>query len=146
MKNIVPEDEIEGIVATILTSVELKMPEEVTTKEFDEVVLKAVEQKISSDTLYDKISAAQLIKIINSNVEMKLTTMKDYVEFAVSEKLLDEKLLNFDFEAIEKALMHENDKLFNFFGISTFYERYLMRDRNKKVIEKPQWAWMRVAM
>lgn len=142
----VPEEDVESIVATILTSVELKLPEKVTTKEFDEVVLKAVEQKISSDTIYDQIAAGQMIKIINSDIDHKFKTMKDYVEFAVEKWLLDKRLLDFDFAAIENALNFQNDKLFNFFGIATFYDRYLMRDRKRNIIEKPQWAWMRVAM
>lgn len=47
---------------------------------------------------------------------------------------------------LEQQFLPDNDNLFNFFGIATVFDRYLMKDRSKEVIEKPQWFWMRVAM
>lgn len=129
-----------------MKNVELKLPDEVTTNELDNIILKATEMLISSDTLYDKIAAYQLIKIVNRQVSHRFASFQEYVQYAVSEKLLDEKLLDFDFMFLEQHFKPENDHKFNFFGISTVADRYLMRDRQKVTIEKPQRFWMRVAM
>jgi len=52
----------------IMKNVELKLPDEVNTQELDQIILKATEMLISSDPLYDRIAARQLIKIINRQV------------------------------------------------------------------------------
>ncbi len=130
----------------IMKNVELKLPDEVTTNELDQIILKATEMLISSDTLYDKIAAYQLIKIINHKISHRFSSFQEYIEYAVEDSLLDKKLLDFDFMLLEQHFKPQNDHIFNFFGISTVTDRYLMRDRKKEIIEKPQRFRMRVAM
>lgn len=130
----------------IMKNVELKLPDEVQTSELDQIILKAAEMLISSDPLYDTIAARQLVKIANRKVGGRFSSFQDYVHFAVDAELLDKRLLEFDFMYLEQQFLPDNDNLFNFFGIATVFDRYLMKDRNKEVIEKPQWFWMRVAM
>lgn len=132
--------------ATILTSVELKLPERVTTAEFDQVVLKAIEQKISSDLIYDAIATRQLIKIVNSDIDQRFRTFKECVEYGVKHELYTPALLDFDYEKLDAAFEYNNDTLFNYFGAATLVDRYLIRDRSKKLMEKVQWMWMRIAM
>eukprot|EP00820_Chromera_velia_P031067 Cvel_13598.t1-p1 / transcript=Cvel_13598.t1 / gene=Cvel_13598 / organism=Chromera_velia_CCMP2878 / gene_product=Ribonucleoside-diphosphate reductase large subunit, putative / transcript_product=Ribonucleoside-diphosphate reductase large subunit, putative / location=Cvel_scaffold935:59065-61755(+) / protein_length=579 / sequence_SO=supercontig / SO=protein_coding / is_pseudo=false len=48
-------------------------------------------------------------------------------------------------ERIDKAIVHERDLLFDFFGIKTLERAYLLRI-NRKVRERPQYLWMRVAL
>ncbi len=146
VKPVAPADEVETIVATILTSVQLKLPEEVTTSQFDEVVLKAIEQKISSDTIFDTIAAAQILKMVKADVEQRFATFEDYINYAVGEKLLSEKLLNFDFDRLHASLDDSRDGLYNYFGAATLADRYLLRDREQKTMEKAQWMWMRISM
>jgi ribonucleoside-diphosphate reductase alpha chain len=47
---------------------------------------------------------------------------------------------------LELSINHEYDEEFNYFGLATLKDRYLMKDRSKDIIEQPQWMWMRVAM
>jgi len=143
---VVAADEVESIVATILTSVELKLPEQVTTAEFDQVVLKAIEQKISSDLIYDAIATRQLIKMVNADVDQRFSSFKDCIEYGVAHELYTPALLDFDYELLDAAFDYDNDTLFNYFGAATLVDRYLIRDRNKKLMEKVQWMWMRIAM
>ena len=130
----------------IMKNVELKLPDEVNTQELDQIILKATEMLISSDPLYDRIAARQLIKIINRQVTHRFSWFQSYIDYAVDEGLLDKRLKDFDFMFLEQHMKPENDDLFNFFGISTIFDRYLMKDRTRNIIEKPQWLWMRVAM
>ena len=112
------EQELEQAVAAIITRVELKLPEEVTTEQFDHIVLKATEQLISQDPLFDKIAAMQLIKIANSDVSRRFPTLKSYIEYGVAEELIDPALAGFDCDRLERAIDQSRDTLFNFFGIS----------------------------
>lgn len=143
---VVSQEEVEQIVATILTSVQLKLPEEVTTKEFDTVVLKAIEQKISDDPVYDAIAARQMLKITHKDVIQRFSSLSEYVAYAVKEELLSDKLLDFDFDMLQSALRDDRDGLYNYFGAATLVDRYLLKDRNKEHMETVQWMWMRIAM
>jgi ribonucleoside-diphosphate reductase alpha chain len=54
--------------------------------------------------------------------------------------------LDFDIDTLELNINYEYDMEFNYFGLHTLQDRYLIKDRQKNIIEKPQWMWMRVAM
>lgn len=47
---------------------------------------------------------------------------------------------------LELEINYEYDNYLNYFGLSTLHHRYLIKDYNKVVLEKPQWMWMRIAM
>ncbi len=49
-------------------------------------------------------------------------------------------------EEIEKHIDYERDFLFDFFGFKTLEKAYLLRDSDRKVVERPQHLWMRVAL
>jgi ribonucleoside-diphosphate reductase alpha chain len=47
---------------------------------------------------------------------------------------------------IEAHIDYERDYLIDFFGFKTLERAYLLRDTNRKVVERPQHLWMRVAL
>lgn len=47
---------------------------------------------------------------------------------------------------LNKLIQHKRDFDFDYFGIKTLMKMYLMRDRQGKIIETPQYMFMRVAM
>ena len=62
---------------------------------------------------------------------------------------IDERLLAYDLDALAAALDPTADLDFDFLGIQTLYDRYLICDKTGGVtrrIEAPQLFWMRVAM
>lgn len=130
----------------IIKNVELKIPEQVTTVELDEIVLKAIEQLITDDPMYDKIATRQLAKIVNKGVNARFNSFAEYIQFGVQDKLLSDKLLSYDLGALELTINHSLDDEFNYFGLATIKDRYLLKDRKKNIIEQPQWMWMRIAM
>ena len=74
---------------------------------------------------------------------------KKYLEHGVSIKRLNPKLLDFDLVKLAAVLDPSSDLDFDFLGIQTMYDRYLIIDKtNKKSrrIETPQFFWMRVSM
>lgn len=48
-------------------------------------------------------------------------------------------------EVLDAAIVEERDFTFSYFGVKTLERSYLLR-ANKKVVERPQYLWMRVAV
>jgi ribonucleoside-diphosphate reductase alpha chain len=74
---------------------------------------------------------------------------KKYLEYGVSIKRLNPRLLDYDLAKLGAALDPSSDLEFDFLGIQTLYDRYLIIDKTKKParrLETPQFFWMRVAM
>ncbi len=74
---------------------------------------------------------------------------KNYLRHGVTIERLSPKLLSYRFEALADAIDPTADMDFDFLGIQTLYDRYLIVDKTKKParrIETPQFFWMRVAM
>ncbi len=74
---------------------------------------------------------------------------RKYLEHGVAIKRLNPRLLDYDLSKLAAALDPSSDLEFDFLGIQTLYDRYLIVDKTKKPsrrIETPQFFWMRVAM
>jgi ribonucleoside-diphosphate reductase alpha chain len=81
--------------------------------------------------------------------EFHQKAFKKYLEHGVSIKRLNPRLLEYDLAKLGAALDPSADLEFDFLGIQTLYDRYLIIDKTKKPsrrIETPQFFWMRVAM
>ena len=74
---------------------------------------------------------------------------RKYLEHGVAIKRLNPRLLEYDLARLAAALDPSSDLEFDFLGIQTLYDRYLIVDKVSKRphrIETPQFFWMRVAM
>lgn len=130
----------------IIKNFELKMPEQITTSEIDQLLLKSLEWLISEDSDYDNLATKQLIKIIDKQINQRFPSFGEYIKYAVSEWILDSRMWEFDFGTLELSINHESDRCLNYFGLSTLRKNYLVKNYDLETIEKPQWMWMRVAM
>ncbi len=139
------EDDYETVFK-IAKELDLKIPEKVSTEELDLLVLKAIEQLIPTHYLYDTLATRQLLKIINKDIDRRLSSFKEAIQFGVKEGLYKKELLDFDLDKLEEALDYSRDLLLDYFGLTTLRDRYFTRDREGRIIEKPQWFFMRVAM
>ena len=52
----------------------------------------------------------------------------------------------YDLEKLDKHIKPERDMLFNYLGVKTLYDRYLIKDRDSNPIELPQHMFMAIAM
>ena len=68
-----------------------------------------------------------------------------FIRQAVQAELLDPRLLQFDLERLGAALQPERDQQFDYLGLQTLYDRYVLH-LQKRRIELPQAFFMRVAM
>ena len=139
------EDDYE-IVYSVMRELDLKVPEEVTTEELDYLVLKAVEHLIPKHPIFDTLATRQLLKIINLRVDREMSSFDNYLRFGVAEGLLKPELLDFDTARLSDAINLDRDNNFDYFGLTMVRDRYLTKNRNQQIIEKPQWFFMRVAM
>jgi ribonucleoside-diphosphate reductase alpha chain len=74
---------------------------------------------------------------------------KKYIEHGIAIKRLNPRLLEYDLTKLAGALDPSSDLEFDFLGVQTLYDRYLIVDKvskQTKRIETPQFFWMRVAM
>ncbi|MCS0504743.1 ribonucleoside-diphosphate reductase subunit alpha [Ancylobacter mangrovi] len=68
-----------------------------------------------------------------------------YIARGIDEELIDPELARFDLERVAGALLPERDLQFDYLGLQTLYDRYLLHARGIR-FELPQAFFMRVAM
>ncbi len=74
----------------------------------------------------------------------------DYIPHGIKIRRLDERLAKFDLNRLAEIIDPFADLQFDFVGIQTLYDRYLIHERQpdggKRRLEAPQIFWLRVAM
>ena len=139
------EDDYE-LVFKIIKELDLKVPERVTTEELDILVLKAIEHLIPKHPVFDRLASCQLLKLINKKVDRLFDSFSAYIHFSIKNGFLKPELGELNLSLLEETLNYKNDRLLDYFGLITLRDRYLSKDQNQEVCEKPQWFFMRVAM
>src|SRR5690606_6599819 len=75
---------------------------------------------------------------------------KEYVRHGILIGRLNPRLKEYDFSKLARSLDPSADLEFDYLGIQTLYDRYLIIDKTnpkkQRRIETPQFFWMRVAM
>lgn len=121
-----------------------------TTEELDLLSIRTAASYISEEPNYSKLAARLLATVVskearNQNVE----TFFDSVQLGYDLGLIAEDTFNYvkaNQAALDSAIDHSKDWLFEFFGLRTVYDRYLLKHpTTRKVIETPQFFFLRVA-
>ncbi len=73
---------------------------------------------------------------------------RSYLETAIEMDRLSPKLLSYDIDRLAEALDPSADMDFDYLGVQTLYDRYLIVDKRgvARRLEVPQYFWMRVSM
>ena len=105
---------------------------------------------IFEDPIHSKLAAGKLSGWINDEVSLQgILSFKDSVLSGVNLGLINERLRSFvmdNVEILNAAIIPEQDGRFEYFGIRTIYDRYLLKHpMTRAVIETPQYFFMRVA-
>ena len=124
------------------------------TTEIHAAVTRGAVSMISAECMDASKAAARLVVLdLYKRVagSMEYPSLKSYIAKGVQLKLLNPELLTkFNLELLDTAIVQERDKQFEYLGIQTLQDRYLIRAiENRKageVIELPQHFFMRVAM
>jgi ribonucleoside-diphosphate reductase alpha chain len=75
--------------------------------------------------------------------------LRNYLKRAIEIERLNPKLLEYDLDRLGDAIDPSADLDFDYLGIQTLYDRYLIVDKTSKEhrrLEVPQFFWMRVSM
>jgi len=149
-------DEIEGELRRSLYS-------EMTAEDLQKTIILNAKALIEKDADFAKFAARILLSYIYEEVlgwdivkhgmgQLKAfhaKAFRKYIEHGVAIQRISKDLLSYNLEKIADALDPSADLDFDYLGIQTLYDRYLLVDKTTKThrrIETPQFFWMRVAM
>ncbi len=120
-----------------------------TTQELDELSIANAVMLMMDEPNYSKVAARMLSESIRKEVGRE-RAFRDYIEIAAETQLLHPTtvaLARAEVQTIEYSIRHERDDLFDYFGLKTVADRYLLRHpQTRQRIERPQWFFMRVAL
>jgi ribonucleoside-diphosphate reductase alpha chain len=121
-----------------------------TTEELDELSIRTAAALVVEEPNYSRLAARLLSTYIDKEVQNQ-----DVFSFSQSIALghrlglvSDDvaELVSLNFRKLNDAVDSTNNQLFEFFGMRTVYDRYLLRHpQHRKVIETPQYFFLRVA-
>ncbi len=121
-----------------------------TTQELDKLSIQTAAGLIFEEPEYSRLGARLLNQYIEKEIRnQEIHSFSQSIAFGVKEGLIGERVANFVIENSRKlndAIDQSRNDLFEFFGLRTLYDRYLLKNpETRDVIESPQFFWMRVA-
>lgn len=121
-----------------------------TTKELDKLSIQTAASLIFEEPEYSRLAARLLNNYVGKEVANQgIYSFSQSIAFGVNEGLIGDRVARFVAENSRKlndAIEESRNDLFEFFGLRTLYDRYLLKNRvTRDVIETPQFFWMRVA-
>lgn len=141
----------------VLQEAENNIYEGISTSEINQAVIMSLRSRIERDPRYSFLAARVLTNDLYRDVIAVdefapnfETVYRDGLQISIAQGVaaerLDARMNEFDFFQLSAALDISRDKLFEYLGIQTLYERYFIRDLTQRILEVPQYFWMRVAM
>lgn len=121
-----------------------------TTKELDSLSIQTAASLIAEEPEYSQLAARLLAKFIEKEVQNRnIFSFSQSVEAGYQSGLISEDTIAFvrtNARKLNSAIDETMSERFEFFGIQTVYDRYLLKDpASRAVIETPQYFFMRVA-
>lgn len=107
--------------------------------------------KINEHHQYSLVAARLLAEQLKQQVYDYWRTNKDeyfehFIDYGVSHGILDPRMSKFNLSYLNDNLDYKRMQLFNYIGLKTLVDRYLIKDETGQVIELPQTFFMRVSM
>lgn len=121
-----------------------------TTRELDELSIRTAAMLTAEEPEYGRLAARLLSEYIAKEVAgQEIHAFSQSVSRGHELGLINERLLTFvqaNARKLNSALDMELDRRFDYFGLRTVYDRYLLRHpKTRKVIETPQQFFLRIA-
>jgi ribonucleoside-diphosphate reductase alpha chain len=122
----------------------------ITSKEIQQTLIKTAVDKIDIDAPNWTFVASRLF-LFNLYHQVNgftgYSSLKEYFQRGEKEgKILLGLKEMYNLNELEKHIKPERDMQFNYLGVKTLYDRYLIKDRNSNPIELPQHMFMAIAM
>lgn len=143
--------DLEGVSQSELeVDAKIHFKDKITTEEIQQTLIKTAVDKIDLDTPNWTFVAARLFLYDLYHKVSGFTgykTLHEYFERCESEgKILKGLKEKYDLDFLNSQIKQERDLKFNYLGIKTLYDRYLIKDSQNKPIELPQHMFMAIAM
>ena len=121
-----------------------------TTKELDQLSIQTAASFMAEEPEYSFLAARMLSTFIEKEVSnQNIWSFSQSIEMGYKQGIINDKLMNFvrnNSRKLNHAILPERDKLFQYFGLRTVYDRYLLKHpETRDVIETPQYFLLRVA-
>ncbi len=121
-----------------------------TTKELDKLSIQTAASLIFEEPEYSRLGARLLNQYVEKEVRnQEIHSFSQSIAFGVKEGLIAPRVVQFvsaNSRKLNDAIDQTRNDLFEFFGLRTLYDRYLLKNPvTRDVIETPQFFWMRVA-
>lgn len=122
----------------------------VATIELDNLLIQTSAMQIGEEPEYSKLASRLLTNFIDKEVgNQGLSSFSKSVAYGAKVGLIDEGVAEFisaNARILDQAILEERCDFFEYFGLRTVYDRYLLKDPvSRLVIESPQFFFMRVA-
>jgi ribonucleoside-diphosphate reductase alpha chain len=121
-----------------------------STKELDLLSIQTAASLIAEEPEYSTLAARLLLGVIDKEVaNQDIYSFSQSVTLGKQQGLISEDLAKFVSENsrnLNDAIENRNSDLFEYFGLRTVYDRYLLRNPGTRdVLETPQYFFLRVA-
>jgi ribonucleoside-diphosphate reductase alpha chain len=121
-----------------------------TTKELDSLSIQTAASLIAEEPEYSRLAARLLTRFIEKEVQnQNIFSFSQSIEAGLQSKLISPAAAEFvrsNARKLNSAIDELNSDRFEFFGIRTVYDRYLLKHpTTRAVIETPQYFFLRVA-
>ena len=121
-----------------------------STQELDRLCIRTASLLISEDPDYSKLSARLLSRYIDEEVQnQNINSFFSCIKRGYAKELISKDCYDFvreNKEALNIIIDKSRTKKFEYFGLRTIYDRYLLKDpESRQVIETAQYFFLRVA-
>ena len=121
-----------------------------STRELDELSIRTAAGLIVEEPNYSKLAARLLATVVDKEVRnQNIPWFSESVKAGHDEGLVADEVMEFveaNAPELNAAINSDRDRHFEFFGLRTVYDRYLLRHPERRdVIETPQFFFLRVA-
>ncbi|MEL6985071.1 MAG: ribonucleotide reductase N-terminal alpha domain-containing protein, partial [Actinomycetota bacterium] len=126
------------------------LADEATTQELDELSIRTAAGLIIEEPAYSRLAARLLATVVDKEVRnQNIPWFSESIAVGHATGLVSDEVLAFvnaNAPDLNAAIDADRDRRFEFFGLRTVYDRYLLRHpENRQVIESPQYFFLRVA-
>jgi ribonucleoside-diphosphate reductase alpha chain len=121
-----------------------------TTQELDKLSIGTASSLIAEEPEYSKLAARLLATFVEKEVRNQdIQSFSQSIAVGQRVGLINErtaKIVSENSRKLDDKIKIERNQLFEFFGLQTIYDRYLLKEpETRLVIETPQYFFMRVA-
>ena len=121
-----------------------------TTEELDELSIRTAAALIIEEPNYSRLAARLLATVIDKEVRNQgIHSFSQSVSMGLEQGIIGTEVAEFvatNARKLDDTIESDRDHLFEFFGLRTVYDRYLLRHpENRMVTETPQYFFLRVA-